>query len=210
MPVPTSAATTNPCALDDHELAARLSYFLWSSVPDQELRAAAQQGKLRDPVVLEQPVRRMLKDLRVTNGLLAGFLSQWLQLDKLDRATPDAERYAPYFQNNLGELMKAELGLFADAILVEDRSILEFVDADWGFLCYPLAQHCGIDPFPGKPPPSNAQPPWYRVRTVRPPASGRSEGGAGAGRVNRTVSLGPRAGFELARPSCGGEKTVCR
>lgn len=151
-------------ALDDYELAARLSYFLWSSVPDQELRVAAQQGKLRDPEVLEQHARRMLRDLRITDGLMAGFLCQWLQLDKLDRATPDAERYASYFQNNLAELMRSELLLFADAILVEDRSILEFVDADWGFLCYPLAQHYGHEPFPGKKPPSNAQPTWYRVK----------------------------------------------
>jgi len=87
-----------------------------------------------------------------------------LQVDKLDRAAPDAERYAAYFQNNLGELMRSELLLFVDAILVEDRSILEFIDADWGFLCYPLAQHYGIDPFPGKKQPANAPPTWYRVK----------------------------------------------
>ena len=58
---------------------------------------------------------------------------QWLQLDRLDRASPDADKYPAYFQNNLGELMTQELMLFADAIMVEDRSILEFIDADWGF-----------------------------------------------------------------------------
>jgi len=149
--------------LDDYELATRLSYFLWSSLPDRELFLAAQQGRLRDAHVLEQQVRRMLNDRRVTNGLLEGFLCQWLQLERLDRNAPDAERYPLYFQNNLAELMKQELLLFADAVVVEDRSILEFVDADWGFLCYPLAQHYGID-FPGKKPPGNAQPPWYRVK----------------------------------------------
>jgi hypothetical protein len=158
----TDTAPVRP--LDDHELATRLSYFLWSSLPDRDLFQAAEKGRLRDPEVLEQQVRRMLKDRRITDGLFEGFLCQWLQLDKLDRNTPDAERYAFYFQNNLGELMRNELLLFADAILVEDRSILEFVDADWGFLCYPLAQHYGIEKFPGKKPPSNTLPPWYRIK----------------------------------------------
>jgi hypothetical protein len=90
----------------------------------------------------------MLRDRRVTDGLLVGFLCQWLRLDRLERAAPDADRFPLYFQNNLAELMKSELLLFTDAILVEDRDILEFIDADWGFLCYPLAQHYGIDNFP--------------------------------------------------------------
>ncbi len=150
--------------LDGYELATRLSYFLWSSLPDRELFLAAEQGRLKDPQAIEQQVRRMLNDRRITDGLLEGFLCQWLQLDKLDRNTPDAERYAPYFQNNLGELMRDELLLFTDAIMVEDRSILEFVDADWGFVCYQLAQHYGIEKFPGKKPPTNTLPPWYRVQ----------------------------------------------
>jgi hypothetical protein len=150
--------------LDDYELATRLSYFLWSSLPDRELFQAAQQGRLQDPQVLEQQVRRMLHDRRITDGFLEGFLCQWLQLDRLDRNTPHAGKYAFYFQNNLAELMKQELLLFTDAVLVEDHSILEFIDADWGFVCYPLAQHYGIDNFPGKKPPSNAQPPWYRIK----------------------------------------------
>jgi hypothetical protein len=150
--------------LTDHELATRLSYFLWSSLPDRELFQAAEQGRLKDPQVLEQQVRRLLNDRRVTDGLLEGFLGQWLQLDRLERATPDAERYASYFQNNLGELMTRELLFFADAIMVEDRSILEFIDADWGFVCYPLAQHYDIADFPGKKPGNNAQPPWYRMK----------------------------------------------
>src|SRR5262249_29997234 len=152
--------------------ASRLSYFLWSSLPDRELFQLAEKGKLHDPEVLEQQVRRMLKDQRVTDGLLEGFLCQWLQLDRLDRATPDAEKYAAYFQNNLAELMKAELLLFTDAVLMEDRSVLEVIDADWGFVCYPLAQHYGLEKFPGKKPPSNAQPPWYRVQFADPRRGG--------------------------------------
>ncbi|MFO0970093.1 MAG: DUF1592 domain-containing protein [Gemmataceae bacterium] len=150
--------------LNDYELATRLSYFLWSSMPDQELTQLAQKGLLHEDAVLEKQVRRMLADWRVRDGLLPGFLLQWLQVDRLDRANPDAEKYASYFQDNLGELMTLEITLFADAILVEDRSIIEFVDADWGFLCYPLAQHYGDADFPGKKQPPNTIPNWYRVK----------------------------------------------
>lgn len=149
--------------LDDHDLAARLSYFLWSSLPDRELTQLARKGQLRDPKVIEQQVRRMLNDRRITTGLLEGFVCQWLQLDRLDRNAPDADRYPDYFRDNLGPLMKHEVLLFADAVLVEDRNILEFIDADWGFLCYPLARHYGVEDFPGKKPGNNAEAPWYRV-----------------------------------------------
>ena len=150
--------------LDDYALATRLSIFLWSSVPDRELRQLAEEGKLQDDQVLEQQVRRMLNDQRTTDGLHPGFLCQWLQLDHLDRSAPDAEQYPEYFQNNLAELMKQELMLFTDVVLVEDRSILELIDADWGFLCQPLAEHYGIEDFPGKKQKNNAAPPWYRVK----------------------------------------------
>jgi hypothetical protein len=150
--------------LDDYELATRLSYFIWSSMPDRELFQLAEKGQLRDDKVYEAQVRRMMGDWRSRDGLLFGFLMQWLQADRLERANPDAEKYASYFQNNLGELMTHEMMLFADAIVVENRSILEFIDADWGFACYPLAEHYGLKDFPGRKPPSNAQPSWYRVK----------------------------------------------
>lgn len=150
--------------LNDHELAARLALFLWSSLPDRELEQLARQGKLQDDRVFEEQVRRMLRDQRVGDGLLPGFILQWLQLDRLDRNAPDAEKFPDYFQDNLAELMKRELFLFADAILVEDRSILEFVDADWGFMCYPLARHYGIEDFPGKQTSGTADPAWYRIK----------------------------------------------
>ncbi len=159
-----SKATASVRPLSDLALASRLSYFLWSSTPDEQLFRLAEQGKLQVPQVLEQQVQRMLNDYRVRDGLLKGFLCQWLQLDRLERASPDVDRFPFYFQNNLAELMTQELVLFADVILVEDRNILEFVDADWGFLCYPLAQHYDIDKFPGRKPPSNAQVTWYRVK----------------------------------------------
>jgi len=150
-------------ALNDHELAARLSYFLWSSLPDQELVKLADKGQLRDEKVSGAQVRRMMEDWRSRDGLLFGFLVQWLQLDRLDRAQPDADKYPAYFQKNLGDQMTQELMLFADAIMVEDRSILEFIDADWGFLSYPLAEHYGVKDFPGKKT-GGDQPPWYRVK----------------------------------------------
>jgi hypothetical protein len=157
--------------LNDHELAARLSYFLWSTLPDQELVKLADKGQLRDERVFDAQVRRMIGDWRSRDGLLLGFLMQWLQLDRLDRAQPDADKYPAYFQNNLGDQMTQELLLFADAIVVEDRSILEFIDADWGFLSYPLAEHYGVKEFPGKKTGVD-QPPWYRIKYSSTPLSG--------------------------------------
>jgi hypothetical protein len=114
----------------------------------------------------------MMADWRSRDGLLHGFLMQWLQVDRLERANPDADRYASYFQNNLAELMTLEMMLFADAIMVEDRSILQFIDADWGFVSYPLAQHYGLENFPGKKPSPNTLPPWYRVKFPDPRRGG--------------------------------------
>ena len=133
-------------------------------MPDRELTLLAEKGQLRDAKVLESQVRRMMNDWRARDGLLMGFLCQWLQLDRLERANPDAGQYASYFQNNLGELMTQELILFADAIMVEDRSILEFVNADWGFIAQPLAVHYGLENFPGKKQPPGTLPNWYRVK----------------------------------------------
>lgn len=149
--------------LNDRELAARLSYFLWSTMPDQELFRLAEKGQLRDDAVFESQVRRMLDDWKARDGMLLGFLSQWLQLDRLDRAQPDSEKFPAYFRDNLGDQMTQEVLLFADAVMVEDRSILEFVEADWGFLSYPLAEHYGTANFPGKKPTNADPPPWYRV-----------------------------------------------
>jgi hypothetical protein len=156
------AAPVRP--LNDYELATRLSYFLWSSMPDRELFQLAEKGQLRDEKVFDAQVRRMMADWRSRDSLLFGFLMQWLQVDRLERANPDAEKYASYFQNNLSELMTQEVMLFADAIMVEDRSILEFIDADWGFISYPLAVHYGLENFPGKKQPPGTLYNWYRVK----------------------------------------------
>lgn len=151
-------------ALDDHELASRLSYFLWSTMPDQELFRLADKAQLKDEALFETQVRRMLGDWKAREGLLLGFLSQWLQLDRLERAQPDAEKYPAYFQNNLGDQMTQEILLFADAVMVEDSSLLDFLDTDWSFLSYPLAEHYGVANFPGKKPTNSDPPPWYRVK----------------------------------------------
>jgi hypothetical protein len=144
--------------LDSYELAARLSYFLWSSVPDPDLQKVAAAGRLNDPRAIEEQVRRMLKDRRAWPGLVEGFVWQWLHLDRLERAAPDAEHYPGYFKNNLAELEKRELTLFTEVLTYEDRSILEFLDADWGFLCQPLAELYDIPDFPGK----KNRDTWYR------------------------------------------------
>jgi len=162
--LPSKPGPSPVLELDDFELATRLSYFLWSSMPDRELTLLAEKGVLHEDDVLEGQVRRMMDDWRARDGLLMGFLSQWLQLGRLERANPDAGQFASYFQNNLGELMTQELILFADAIMVEDRSILEFVDADWGIICQPLAVHYGLENFPGKKQPTGTLPNWYRVK----------------------------------------------
>lgn len=128
-------------ALNDHELASRLSYFLWSSMPDDELRLAASKG-LRRPGVLEAQVRRMLTDGKASN-LVENFAAQWLQLRNLGRTKPDAARF-PTLDDELLDAMKRETSLFISAILREDRSILDFIDAPFTFLNGPLAKHYGI------------------------------------------------------------------
>jgi len=92
-------------ALNDHELATRLSYFLWSSMPDRELFQLADKGRLQDPKVLDEQIRRMMGDWRAPMGCSWDFCCNGCQLDRLERANPDAEKYASYFQNNLSELM---------------------------------------------------------------------------------------------------------
>ncbi|HXE79650.1 MAG TPA: DUF1592 domain-containing protein [Vicinamibacterales bacterium] len=129
--------------LTQHELASRLSYFLWASMPDDELRRAADAGMLRNPEVLEAQVRRMLKDPK-SRSLVQEFGGQWLQFRALESASPDRERF-PAFEDYLRLSMQRETELFFEAIVREDRSVLEFIDADYTFLNERLARHYGID-----------------------------------------------------------------
>lgn len=124
------------------ELASRLSFFLWSSLPDDALLDAAVRGDLRSPKLLEQQVRRMLADPR-SRSLVTNFAAQWLQLGKLDSITPDL-RLFPNFDDNLRQAFRQETELFVDSLLREDRPITDLLDADYTFVNERLAKHYGI------------------------------------------------------------------
>ena len=124
-----------------YELASRLSYFLWSSLPDDELFGLAQEANLHDPQVLRQQVGRMLKDPR-SEALVENFAGQWLQLRNLESARPDPDRF-PDFDEPLRDAMRQETALFFRSILQEDRSLLDFLDANYTFLNQRLARHYG-------------------------------------------------------------------
>jgi hypothetical protein len=128
--------------ISDLELAARLSYFLWSSAPDDQLIALAGQGKLKDPAVLEQQVRRMLADGR-SEALSTVFAAQWLQLQNLRDVQPDAFLY-PNFDRNLADSMRRETELLFDSIVHEDRSIVDLLTANYTFVDELLSKHYGI------------------------------------------------------------------
>jgi hypothetical protein len=137
------AEPDNPKAIhpiDDYALASRLSYFLWSTMPDEELFALARRKALRKN--LDAQVRRMLKDPK-SRALVENFAGQWLQLRNLRLAAPDAKTF-PAFDEKLRDAMEAETEMFFAAILNEDRSVLEFLNADWTFLNERLARHYGI------------------------------------------------------------------
>ena len=135
----------NPAAshrIDDYELASRLSYFLWSSMPDEELFRLADQHKLRKPDVLTAQVRRMLLDKK-SIALVDNFAGQWLELRNLDSVKPDPDRF-PNFDQDLRQAMRQETRLFFEAVIHEDRSILDFIDGKFTFLNERLAKHYGI------------------------------------------------------------------
>jgi hypothetical protein len=128
--------------LDDLALASRLSFFLWSSVPDDQLLTLASQGRLKNPVVLDQQVRRMLGDAR-SKALVANFAEQWLHLRNLKNSVPDLEAF-PDFDDNLRQAMKEETSLFFDSIVHEDRSVVDLLNADYTFVNERLARHYGM------------------------------------------------------------------
>lgn len=128
--------------LADYELASRLSYFLWSSLPDNELFADATNGNLTDERILTLHARRMLKDPR-SNALVQNFAMQWLNLRLLDAVTPDPKVF-PDFSPQLKADMRRETEMFVQAVIQEDRSILDFIDGDFTFVNERLAKHYGI------------------------------------------------------------------
>jgi len=128
--------------ISDLQLASRLSFFLWSSIPDDELLDVAAAGKLHEPAVLERQVRRMLADDR-SRALVNNFASQWLRLRNLASITPDM-RLFPDFDDNLRQAFREETELFVDSILREDRSALDLLRANYTFVNERLAKHYGI------------------------------------------------------------------
>lgn len=140
--VPEDAEPGELYQLSDLELASRLSFFLWSQIPDDELLSVAEAGHLRDPVVLEQQVRRMLGDPR-SRALVENFAAQWLTLGKLNVAAPDTEIF-PYFDENLRQAFRKETELFIEHVLRQERPLLELLTADYTFVNERLARHYQI------------------------------------------------------------------
>lgn len=132
----------------DYELASRLSYFLWSSMPDEELFHLAERGTLRDADVLKSQVTRMLNDSK-SRAFVDNFAGQWLNLAMLDEIVPDPDVF-PDFDVALRDAMKQESLLLFETILREDRSLLEFLDADFTFMNDRLAKHYGRDGVKGE------------------------------------------------------------
>jgi hypothetical protein len=139
---PAALAAGTAHRLNDFELASRLSFFLWSSIPDDELLGVAEQGKLHDPKTLEQQTRRMLKDPR-SQALIANFAGQWLFLRELRNRNPDLLVF-PDFDDNLRQAFQRETELLFGSIVREDRSVLELLTADYTFVNERLAKNYGI------------------------------------------------------------------
>ncbi|MAD80862.1 MAG: hypothetical protein CMJ50_08480 [Planctomycetaceae bacterium] len=128
--------------LGDHELASRLSYFLWSTMPDDELFRLAREGKLHEPKVLDDQIARMLADPKA-DALVDNFASQWLNLSNLVEVKPDPKLF-PEFTPRLRADLIAETKMFARTIFRDDRSLVDFLDADFTFANERLARHYGI------------------------------------------------------------------
>ena len=144
--------------ISEHALASRMSYFLWSSMPDDELLALAEKGELRNN--LDQQIMRMLKDPK-SSALTDNFAGQWLQFRDMDLITPDPETF-PTFSDQLRRAMKEETRMYVEHIVRNDRSILELLHSDYSFMNEPLARHYGMKNVDG-----------MEMRMVRPIANNR-------------------------------------
>jgi len=140
---PATLSNGAPHQVTEIDLASRLSFFLWSSIPDDELLNLAIAGRLRAPGVLEAQVKRMIADPRA-DGLMTAFTGQWLQLRNLDKVTPDVLLY-PDFDDNVRQAMRRETELLFASIVRENRSAMTLLDADYTFVNERLAKHYGID-----------------------------------------------------------------
>lgn len=139
---PVDSKNGEPYLLTDLELATRLSFFLWSSLPDEALLSAAEKGELRTAEGREKQVRRMLADAR-SHSLVSNFASQWLYLRNLGSIKPDGRLY-PDFDGNLRNAMRTETEMLFAAIMAEDRSVLDLLKSKFTFLNQRLAKHYGI------------------------------------------------------------------
>jgi hypothetical protein len=139
---PANTAPGSNYRISDLELASRLSFFIWSSIPDEELLTVASSGRLKNPAVLEQQVRRMLKDERA-RALGSNFAGQWLYLRNLRGLQPDADVF-PDFDHNLRDALQRETELLFESIVLEDKSVLTLLNADYTFLNERLARHYGV------------------------------------------------------------------
>ena len=175
---PDGLAPGAPYRLADLELASRLSFFLWSSIPDDELLAVAAEGRLSDPAELERQVRRMLADPRAA-ALVENFAGQWLALRSVDGLAPDPNLF-PEFDENLREALRRETDLFLQSQLREDRSVVDLLRADYTFLNERLARHYGVPGVAGN-----------HFRRVTLP-DGRRAGLLGHGSVLAVTSYGNR------------------
>jgi hypothetical protein len=139
---PAGVAPGRNYRISDLELASRLSYFLWSSAPDEQLITLASQGRLKDPLVLEKQVRRMLADPRA-ESLATIFAGEWLHLQNLKDVNPDLYLY-PNFDKTLAQSMRRETELLFDSVMREDRNVLDLLTANYTFVDERLAKHYGI------------------------------------------------------------------
>ena len=136
---PPGIGSDSVYTVSDAELASRLSFFLWSSIPDEELLETALRGELSRPEVLERQVRRMLRDER-SEALVSNFAAQWLHLRNLDSAKPDM-RLFPGFDDNLRQAFRRETELLLQSVMQGDRSVLDLLSTDYTFLNERLAKH---------------------------------------------------------------------
>ena len=143
-----SSAEEGSRPLDGYELASRLSYFLWSSMPDDELFALAENGTLTDPAVLDRQVDRMLDDEKA-EALVTGFAAQWLRTSEFRNFTPNEYVYKEY-DERLGEAMVEEPLAFFREVLKNDLDVASFVDSDWTMVNERLAQHYGVKGIKGE------------------------------------------------------------
>ncbi len=141
-PAGAKPAATTAHLITQHELASRLSYFLWSSMPDDELLRCADAGALRNPSALAAQLRRMLKDLK-SRALVENFGGQWLELRKLESLKPDRQRF-PAFDEYLRLSMRRETELFIESVVRDDRSLLDFIDAPYTFVNERLAKYYAL------------------------------------------------------------------